>query len=213
MRCLVACLLACSMLSGVDEAVEPAPAPILLLSYQAFAGRGVNGSETVGTDLADEHVGGHRVVHVSLPVVWGEPEAQVPGLIAEHQPVLVLGLGEGFPNRIAVEQRAVNRRDYPDERGDAPPAQQVDPAGPASHASRWRFDPAAFTDHGIAVVASSDAGTYLCNNLLYTSLASDCPIVGFVHLPPQGTLPADAYRSLCSPVIRKLITTNLPASP
>ena len=194
--------------TGIDNGTNTAP--ILIISYQPFAGRGVNGSQTIGSYLADETIACHAIVHVSLPVQWGQPEAQVPILLATHQPVLAIGLGEGYPKRIAVETRAVNQRQHPDETGQKPSTNHIDANGPATQSARWAFNAEDFADSSLPVIASTNAGAYLCNNLLYCLASSNCNTIGFIHLPPQGSASNADYQQLISPVIRRLIEGNIP---
>jgi pyroglutamyl-peptidase len=201
---LLLLLLCCCSLSAVEgEAI------VLLTGFGPFAGRGVNGSQTVVESLDGHELGGVRIVVTVLPVRWGEPERQLPPLVERWQPRLLLCLGEGRPGVVAVEGLGHNRAAHPDEAGVSAPA-DLGP-GPASRASRLRFDPAWFSDSSVPVVTSQDAGSYLCNATFYHALALPVDRVGFVHLPPQGATPDAAYQALCTPIIRRLIAENLSA--
>ena len=175
---------------------------IVLTGFSAFAGRGVNGSETIARRLDGTLIAGATVSVRILAVRWGEPERVLPALAASR-PRLLLGLGEGFPGRIAVERIGHNRAGHPDEDGIPPPARLGD--GPASRTARFAFDPAWFHAAPLPVVASDDAGAYLCNAWLWHASALDLPAVGFVHLPPQGDTPDDGYAAGVEPIIRALI--------
>ncbi len=179
---------------------------VLLTAYGPFAGRGVNGSETVARSLDGSEIAGARVQVLVLPVRWGEPERVVPAAVQRLHPVLVLGLGEGWPDTAAVERQAVNRAAGADETGIAPPA-SLDSAGPATRLATILFERTWFAaDAPIRV--SADAGTYLCNNLLYVATAQPVPAAGFMHLPPQGDTPAAAYIERWAPLVRTLIEHN-----
>jgi pyroglutamyl-peptidase len=187
-------------------AAEPA---ILLTGFGPFAGRGVNGSETIARRLDGGLVAGRRIHVRILPVRWGEPERTLPPAVAALAPELVLGLGEGHPGRIAVELLGRNRAGHPDETGAAPPASLGD--GPAERAARLAFDAAWFVDAVPPVVASRDAGAYLCNAWLWHAAALPVAKVGFVHLPPQETTGADAYAERILPAVRRLIERQFAA--
>lgn len=182
-----------------------AEAPVLVIAFGPFAGRGENGSATLAAGLEGRSIGGHRIVTAVLPVRWGEPEAQLPALIERHRPCLILGLGEGHPGRVAIETRAANRRAHPDEAGRSP-TPQIEVDGPEYRASTLVIDPAALPAAAVPVLHSKDAGSYLCNNLLWTCLAQAEVPAGFVHLPPQGSEDDAAYRERFGAVIEALLT-------
>ncbi len=207
MRRLLALLALCT----VASALESKPV-VLITAYGPFAGRGVNGSETIARALDGLEIAGAVVRVRVLAVRWGEPEARVPAAIDELTPVLVVGLGEGHPDRVAVESSARNQAQHPDEAGRAPPA-TLQVLGPTQRAATLVFDPAWCTEAAVPVVASDDAGAYLCNNLLYVALASAVPRVGFIHLPPQGETPTDEYRAALTPIVRTIIERNLATAP
>lgn len=200
--------------SQSDATPEPAPTPVsqpvvLVTAYGPFAGRGVNGSDTIASALDGRTIAGHRIATAVLPVTWGEPQRQLPGLIAEHQPVLVIGLGEGWPGRIAVEHVGYNQQAGRDERGADPATVTIETDGPDLRRSRLHFDAAWFSTSRIPVVSSEDAGRYLCNSLLYSVLGATNQPAGFVHLPPQGDVASNRYRQVIEPVIVGLIERNL----
>jgi len=193
------------LLVGTLSAAEPAT--ILLTAYGPFAGRGRNGSETVARSLDGTDIGGARVHVVVLPVRWGEPEKVLPAAVTSLHPQLVLGLGEGYPEQAAFEQRAVNRAEHPDEVGGAPPALLlVD--GPAQRQATLRFDRAWFAEDA-PLRLSNDAGTYLCNNLLYVAAAQPVAAAGFMHLPPQSDTPSAEYIARWAPLVKTLLAKNL----
>lgn len=192
---------------------EVATLPVILVTaYKAFAGRGVNGSETIATALEGQVIAGHRVSTLVMPVRWGEPESSMPRAIADRHPTMVLGLGEGYPGKVTVEFTAKNQAEHPDEDKKAPPAELLK-GGPATRTARVAFDAAWFTGTKIPVVRSEDAGTYLCNDCLYVGLGTDVPTVGFMHLPPQGDASSDAYRALLVPIVTEMLKRNGDAKP
>ena len=204
MRMVLILILGCAF-AHADDADA---AVVLVTAFQPFAGRGVNGSETVARSLVEAEIVGAKVRILVLPVRWGEPERALSIAVTTHRPRLILGLGEGYPGRISVERRARNVAEIADE-ADVEPPETLRPDGPAERMAPLRFDPHWFKGASLPVVASDDAGAYLCNALFYTALEQAVPNVGFVHLPPQGHASADAYTKRCLPVIRVLIERNL----
>jgi len=193
------------LLVGSLSAAEPTT--ILLTAYGPFAGRGLNGSETVARSLDGTDIGGARVHVVVLSVRWGEPEKIVPAAVNSLHPQLVLGLGEGYPEQAAFEQLAVNRAEHVDEANIAPPA-LLAADGPAQRRATVRFDRGWFAADA-PIRLSNDAGTYLCNNLLYVAAGQVVPAAGFMHLPPQGDTPSADYIARWAPLVKTLITHNL----
>jgi pyroglutamyl-peptidase len=208
MRLSLLLLLIAIRLAFADEAA-PAPRLVLVTGFGPFDGRGINGSATVARALADQRIGDATVRVLVLPVRWGEPEAKLPAAVAELHPALVIGLGEGYPGKVAVERVAHNRAEGADVAGRAPASPRLDASPVATRASTIAFDAAWFADAGIPVVASDDAGSYLCNDLLWTALGTAAPRAGFVHLPPQGDEADDAYRARLLPIVVRLIERNL----
>lgn len=194
-----------AQLTAEEGAVEPV---VLLTAFKPFVGRGVNGSETVAKAIDQRLIAGARVQVLILPVHWGEPERQLPLAVARWKPVLLLGLGEGFPGHVALERMARNRAVHPDELN-APPPATLDPRGPATRASRFACDLSWFTASRVPVRLSDDAGEFLCNSLLYTALAQPVAKVGFVHLPPQGEVAGRDYVERLLPIVVTVIERNL----
>jgi pyrrolidone-carboxylate peptidase len=206
-----AIVLALCLAAAAQAADQPRPI-VLVTAFGPFDGRGVNGSATLARRLEGVEVGGAVVRTAILPVRWGEPQSRVPALVDQLKPTLLIGLGEGYPNRIAVETTARNRAEGPDVDGHAPTAVSLEPTGPAERKFRLKFDAAWFTASAVPVGTSDDAGTYLCNDLLYTALGQQLERVGFVHVPPQGAMADDAYAAVCLPAIKTMIARNLPTT-
>lgn len=183
-----------------------APPKLLLTTFQPFRGRPVNGSETIGNALS-RHAESRAIHVVSLPVVWGSVENLALPLARELRPAIILGLGEGAPDALKIETRAYNQRSGRDEMQKVPSRAKIDPEGPEIIESRWPL-PNTLPEHpSIPTIISQDAGRYLCNNALYRYCQSDCPIAGFLHLPPQGRTPDQDYADHWLPLILQLIDT------
>jgi len=169
------------------------PRHILLTGFEPFDGDGVNPSGEVAKQL-DGRVITDRVVRSAILPVQHEaaravvaPLLGAPGLVA----VLHLGLAGGRA-RISLERVAVNVMDYsrPDAHGQVLRGLACVEGGPAAYFSTLplRDMLAALTAEGIPAMISNTAGTYLCNDISYTTLhalerrALAIP-TGFIHLP------------------------------
>lgn len=170
-----------------------APRHILLTGFEPFDGDPVNPSGEVAKQLDGRVIGGCVVRSVILPVQHEAARAVVaplleaPGLAA----VLHLGLAGGRA-RIALERVAVNVMDYsrPDAHGQVLRDVACVNDGPPAYFSTLplRALLTAVTAEGIPAYVSNTAGTYLCNDISYTTLhALDKRAIavpaGFIHLP------------------------------
>jgi pyroglutamyl-peptidase len=174
--------------------VTPDPRRHLLLTgFEAFDGDAVNPSGAVAKQLDGRVVGDCVVRSAILPVQHEAARAAVaplleaPGLVA----VVHLGLAGGRA-RVSLERVAVNVMDYsrPDAHGQVLRDVACVEDGPPAYFSTLplREMLAALTAEGIPAAISNTAGTYLCNDISYTTLhalarGGQAIRAGFVHLP------------------------------
>ncbi|MHC4249279.1 MAG: pyroglutamyl-peptidase I [Planctomycetota bacterium] len=171
---------------------SPAKRPVVLVTgYEPFAGLETNTSWEVAKRLAGERVAGHEVVAVGLPVVWEEARAKLASAVREHEPDVVISMGVGWSGYVEVERVARNVRGrHKDNRGELPPAAEVEPGGPTELRTRLPAGRIAerLDKMGLPARLSDSAGTYLCNEAFYALLRAtdaDTP-AGFIHLPRAG---------------------------
>ena len=169
------------------------PRHILLTGFEPFDGDSVNPSGEVAKRLDGKVIGECVVRSAILPVQHEAaraivaPRLEAPGLVA----VVQLGLAGGRA-RISLERVAVNVMDYsrPDAHGQVLSDVACVEGGPAAYVSTLplREILAALTAEGIPAAISNTAGTYLCNDISYTTLHGlarrglAIP-AGFIHLP------------------------------
>ena len=176
------------------------PLTILLTGFVPFGSTTRNPSELVVRELDGAEVAGRRILGRVLPVSAARAPSMLTQAIEEARPeaVLLLGVAVGRTG-LSVERVAVNVLDFPepDNDGELPIDLPIAEGAPAAYFStlNLRAIVAAWTAAGIPGSISDTAGTYLCNQALYTALhttaAKRLP-VGFVHLP---TLPDEAARA------------------
>ena len=169
------------------------PRHILLTGFEPFDGDTVNPSGEVAKQLDGRMMGDCVVRSVILSVQHEAARAAVaplldaPGLVA----VVHLGLAGGRA-RVSLERVAVNVMDYsrPDAHGQVLTDVACVEDGPAAYFSTLplREILAALTAEGIPAAISNTAGTYLCNDTLYTTLDAlarrgRAIPAGFIHLP------------------------------
>jgi pyroglutamyl-peptidase len=166
---------------------------LLLTGFEPFAGHLANPAEEVAKALDGRAVGEALVRSVVLPVHHAEAAPRVARLLDETTPLAVvhLGLAAGRA-RIALERVAVNVMDFdtPDNAGFRTQGQPCVPGGPAAYFATLPLARivSALLAQGVPAYVSNTAGTYLCNQTLYTTLhrlaGRGRPVpAGFVHLP------------------------------
>ena len=166
---------------------------ILVTGFEPFTPHKVNPTEELARAL-DGHRVGDAVVHSAvLPVHHAEAAPRVRELLERVRPHAILHLGlAGGRARLAVERVAVNVMDYavPDNAGCVKSDEPCVVSGPVAYFATLPVR--AIVDRmvaaGIPAYVSDTAGTYLCNQTLYTTLHAlaghtTCPRVGFIHVP------------------------------
>jgi pyroglutamyl-peptidase len=195
---------------------------ILVTGFEPFGTHKVNPSEELARALDGRRFGRHDVRGVVLPVHHREAAARVTRILAEHDPdaIVHVGLAEGRP-RLALERVAVNVMDYSiaDNAGYRALDEACVADGPAAYFSTLplREILAALLAEGVPAYISSTAGTYLCNQTLYTTMhAVTCAgrraRVGFIHLPLLPSMVAATGLDLPSmdlPLVQRAMETTL----
>lgn len=140
-----------------------------------------------------------RTGHV-FPVSYQAVDAQLPALLAQHEPdvLLMFGLATRTPH-VRIETRARNTitQLWPDADHAAILSRTIDPTAPATRRfgghTRHLLHAAKAT--GIDVRPSINAGAYLCNYLSWRAIEAaerhpqSLPLAAFIHVPP---VPRDA---------------------
>ena len=170
---------------------------LLITGFDPFHGASVNPSWTAVALLPDT-IGNFALCKLPIPTVFGLAAETVLQKAAEFQPDVILCVGlAGGRDAVTPERIAVNIRDarIPDNAGNQPKGEFVVPDGPAAYFATVPVEPMAqaIRDASIPGAVSNTAGTFVCNDVLYTLLhryAGTNVKVGFVHvpyLPEQGS--------------------------
>jgi pyroglutamyl-peptidase len=166
---------------------------ILVTGFEPFTPHKVNPTEELARALDGQRVGDAVVRSAVLPVHHAEAAPRVRELLERVRPDAILHLGlAGGRARLAVERIAVNVMDYavPDNAGCVKSDEPCVVSGPVAYFATLPVR--AIVDRmvaaGIPAYVSDTAGTYLCNQTLYTTLhalagEATCPRVGFIHVP------------------------------
>jgi pyroglutamyl-peptidase len=177
---------------------------LLLTGFEPFLGFPINPTEAIVKELDGQEIGGFRVYGVLLPVDYEAAGPKVLKEIEDIQPdaVVALGLAAGRAS-ITPERIAINCRDgEADNTGVALQDAPIVENGPDGYFStlpiRKMVD--VLNESGYPARISNSAGTYLCNNIMYTVLhaAGDIKNAGFVHIPASHELAAASKKELAS---------------
>lgn len=171
---------------------------ILVTGFEPFNGGTINPSEQIVQHLAAPE--GVTLIKKILPVEFEKSAIHLKELFCEHQPDIVLSIGQaGGRAEISIERVAINvdcvkssngRRILPDNAGASPVDKAIAADGaPAYFATLplWKMVEA-IQEKGIPAGVSNTAGTYVCNHVMYVSLhqaAVHYPQMkaGFIHVP------------------------------
>ena len=172
-------------------------ARLLITGFDPFGGAQINPAWEAVKKLPDR-VGDFELHKLEIPTVFGTAAEKVLEMEKEFQPDVILCVGQaGGRAAVTPERIAVNIRDakIPDNAGNVPVGEVVDPNGPAAI-----FATVPVMKMAEAICAadlpgavSNSAGAFVCNDTLYLLLRyyeGTEVKVGFIHvpyLPEQGT--------------------------
>lgn len=189
---------------------------LLITGFDPFGGATVNPSWEAVKELP-ELVGDWELCKLEIPTVFGLAAETVLKKAEEIGAAAILCVGQAggrsavTPERIGINVRTAR---IPDNQGNAPQEQPVIPGGPDGLFAT--VDAAAMAqgirEAGLPGAVSNTAGTFVCNDVLYTLLhryrGTDVK-VGFIHvpyLPEQGepSLPLEDTVKALTAAIRNI---------
>ncbi len=171
---------------------------LLLTAFEPFNGGQVNPSQLVLEQVNAPD--GIELIKVLLPVEFKKTTKIIRQLLQEHQPDVVISLGQaGNRPEICVERVAINvdcvrasngQSELADNTGYKPVDIPIEADGESAYFSTlpiWELV-AAIKAQNVSGAVSNTAGTYVCNHVMYTVLyeaARHYPEMkaGFIHLP------------------------------
>ena len=170
---------------------------LLITGFDPFGGETVNPAwEAV--KLLPETIGEYSLHKLEIPTIFGQGALLALEAAQQIQPNIILCIGQaGTRSAVTPERIGVNIRDakIPDNAGNVPRGQRVDPNGPAAYFSTVNVEvmAKAAAQLGLPAMVSNSAGAFVCNDVLYSLLhhfAGSGTGVGFIHvpwLPEQGS--------------------------
>lgn len=173
---------------------------LLITGFEPFGKESVNPSWDA-VNLLPSKVGEYALTKLCIPVIFGVGAERVLSLANELSPDVIMCVGQaGGRAFITPETVGINLRhaDIPDNSGYRPIDEPIVKGGVDAHFSTIpvRKIAEALNSASIPSQVSYSAGTYVCNDLLYTLLSeyknTDVK-VGFIHVPyskEQGKEPS-----------------------
>lgn len=168
---------------------------ILLTGFTPFDDREFNASWIAARALIAANRSEHILHGLRIPVCWGQPRLALERALPQWRPRCIIAMGEGATGLFKIETLARNQRaSRKDNDGLLPAYPLIELKGPDTRPASTPYS--TLCSHlartGYPVQLSSDAGAYLCEELLYTLEAlkerhSELQTVLFVHLPPFGS--------------------------
>ena len=170
---------------------------LLITGFDPFGGETINASWEAVKRLPEE-IGDFKIHKLELPTVFGEAAEKVLRAAQRLHPQVILCIGQAAGRSAVTPERiGINVRDarIPDNRGTIPTDTPVIPGAPAAYFATVPIKAmvSAIQKLNLPASVSNSAGTFVCNDLLYTLLhhyAGTTTQVGFIHiplLPEQGS--------------------------
>ncbi|MUG67433.1 pyroglutamyl-peptidase I [Paenibacillus campinasensis] len=178
---------------------------LLISGFEPFGGSSINPTERLIRDIVNETIPGAEIHTVLLPVHYDECAELLIREMERVQPDAVIATGvAGGRTAVTPERIAVNVKDIPqeasltDNKGAKPQDEPIVPGGPDGLFSSLpvRAMVNQLKEQGIPASVSNTAGTYICNNTMYSLLyhiqSHALPVIGgFVHFPASTEMAVD----------------------
>jgi pyroglutamyl-peptidase len=177
---------------------------LLLSGFEPFLGFPINPTEAIVKALDGLEIGDYVVHGVLLPVDYETAGPRILDAMDEVKPDAVISLGLAAGRlQITPERIAINCRDgEPDNRGVALQDAPIVEGGPDGYFSTLpiRKMVNVLNESGFPARISDTAGTYLCNNIMYTVRHAVSAEVqaGFVHIPASHELAVTHKKEMAS---------------
>ncbi|WP_141995142.1 pyroglutamyl-peptidase I [Bacillus sp. B4EP4a] len=177
---------------------------VLLTGFEPFGGERVNPSWEAVKQLHGEVIDDVTLVAEQIPTVFGKSVAVMEQLIQQHNPDIVICVGQaGGRLHITPERVAINMDDarIPDNQGNQPIDEPITDKGPVAY---WSTIPIKrivenMKESNIPASVSHTAGTFVCNHIFYGLMdyitrTSSSIRGGFIHIPfiPEQTINKEA---------------------
>lgn len=197
---------------------------VLVTGFDPFGGEAINPALEAVKKLPDT-IAGAQIVKIEIPTVFQKSGKALEAGIEAHQPDLVICVGQaGGRSNMTVEKVAINLAEarIEDNEGNQPMDQPIKEDGELAYFARVPVK-AMVTNmrkHGIPANISYTAGTFVCNEIMYTLLYlidKKYPNLrgGFIHVPfiPEQVIgKPDGTASMSLDMISKGIEYSIEAA-
>ncbi|MFE0507487.1 pyroglutamyl-peptidase I [Peribacillus butanolivorans] len=197
---------------------------VLLTGFEPFGGERVNPSWEAVKQLHGEVIDDVTIVAEQIPTVFGKSVAVMEQLIQQHNPDIVICVGQaGGRLHITPERVAINMDDarIPDNQGNQPIDEPIADKGPVAY---WSTIPIKrivenMKESNIPASVSHTAGTFVCNHIFYGLMdyitrTSSSIRGGFIHIPfiPEQTINKEAPSLSLETIVKGIKITAVTAA-
>lgn len=173
---------------------------VVVTGFDPFGGESINPAYEAVKKLPDV-IGDAKIIKVEIPTVFGDAPKAVEAAIKEHHPDIVLCVGQaGGRTHITPEFVGINFADarIPDNKGNQPMNELIEADGAVAYFTKHPVKAMVqnMKEHGIPAAVSYSAGTYVCNDVMYSLLYmidKKYPNIrgGFIHVPYDASQAAN----------------------
>ena len=178
---------------------------ILITGFEPFRGSNTNITQEIISQLPAQ-IGNREIVTICLPVSFQRAPVALQQAIAQHQPDMILLLGQcPASESIRLERFAMNMMDAknPDNDGYTPLEETIYLKAPLAYHSPINIKTIVhhLQEKELPAVVSNSAGLYVCNRVYYEALHLQRKAL-FVHIPKNFDI-SKSFQSI------KLLSTAL----
>lgn len=165
---------------------------ILVTGFDPFGGESVNPAYEA-VKLLPKYIKNAEIVTIEIPTVFGLGADVVEKAIIEHKPNAVVCIGQaGGRSCISIERIGINLKEasIPDNNGNQPVEEKIKEDGETAYFATIPVKAMVnnVRKNGIPAHLSYTAGSYVCNDVMYTLLYildKKYPLIkgGFIHVP------------------------------
>ena len=159
---------------------------ILITGFEPFGGLDTNITQEIISQLPAQ-IGNREIMTICLPVSFQRAPVALQQAIAQHQPDMILLLGQcPASESIRLERFAMNMMDAknPDNDGYTPSEETIYLKAPLAYHSPINIKTIVhhLQEKELPAVVSNSAGLYVCNRVYYEALHLQRKAL-FVHIP------------------------------
>ena len=168
---------------------------VVLTGFEPFADFEVNPSWEAAKTFDGEEIDSFEVKSFQIPLVYTEIKPAITRIIDEHEPAVIINLGQSYRPLISLEKVAINLADTAKSTvtyncGTRPKDEALEPKAPAAYFTTLPIRKILnkLRQNNIPAEISYTAGTFGCNQIFYDTMHKIhkdrlCIKAGFMHVP------------------------------